>query len=146
MKQDNSDIIASTDKTTEAVKEQTEATKEQTQQDKEQYEQEKQEEADRENQGKLDLEQASSLFNFSVLNPFDSLFSAFKPGDGCVSIPTISRWLHSDNAQYCSWWPASVRSVLTPVFSIASMMLIFGFVVRWLGGSEVFKADVSGGY
>lgn len=106
--------------------------KKQTEQQKEQYDQEKQEEADRENQGKDDMDQATGIFNFNFLNPFSGIFALFSPASSCASIPTLARWVHSDTSTVCSWWSADVRSVLTPVFGISSMILLFGFIVNWL--------------
>lgn len=125
---DSQNQIASQDKTTEAVNAQTE-------QDKQQYEQEKQEESDREEQGKSDMDDATGIFNFNLLNPFAGIFGLFKPPTTCASIPTISRWLHSDTSTVCTWWSSDVISVLTPVFGIFSMMIVFGFLVHWLTGS-----------
>lgn len=111
------------------------ATEEQTKQQQEQYEKDKQEESERENQGSEDMNEATGIFNFNILNPFAGLWDLFNPSQ-CTSIPIISQWVHSESAQYCSWFPNSVRSVLTPVFGIASIMLLFGFFVRWLSGSR----------
>lgn len=126
---DSQNQIASQDKTTEAVNNQTK-------QDKEQYEQEKQEEQDRENQGKSDMDDATGIFNFNLLNPFAGIFGLFKPPTTCASIPTLARWVHSDTSTVCSWWSSDITSVLTPVFGIFSMMIVFGFLVRWLSGSS----------
>lgn len=107
----------------------------QTQQQQNQYNQEKQEESQREQSASGDSSQAQGLFNFNVLNPFANLWNAFN-SSGCVSIPTIAGMLHSTNTTYCPWFPSSVRSTLTPVMAIASSMLLFGFVVRWLSGNS----------
>lgn len=115
---------------------QTNAINQQTKQEQDQYEKEKQEEADRENQGKDDSNGLLDSVNFQLFNPFASLFSLFVPSDGCVQIPTLAGWLHSESSTVCSWWSPSVRNVLTPVFGISSMMLLFGFIVRWLNGSS----------
>lgn len=116
-------------------KDQTDAVNNQTQQDKDQYDQEKQEEADRENSAKDDGNSLLGIFNISLLNPFAGIWEIFNAG-GCTAIPNIAAWTNSDDAVYCSWWPQSIRATLTPVFSLAAMMLLFGFVSRWLGGSE----------
>lgn len=120
----------------------TDAINQQTEQDKSQYEQDKQEEQDRENSMQDATNEAGGIFNFSVINPFAPIFALFKSPDSCATIPIISNWLNSDSVVYCSWWPSSVRSVLTPVFGISSIMLLFGFVVRWLGGSEQIDVGV----
>lgn len=78
----------------------------------------------------------SNLFSFSIFNPFAPIFNLFTNGQSCASIPIIAGMLHAESDQYCSWFPLSVRNVLTPVFSLASVMLLFGFIVRWLGASS----------
>lgn len=108
----------------------------QSEDDQSQYEQEKQEEAERENELDGDSSQAQGVFSFSVFNPFLPLFSMFNVNQ-CVSIPTLSNMLGSSETQYCSWFNGTTRGILTPVMSIASVMLIFGFVIRWLGGSSI---------
>lgn len=108
----------------------------QIQQDREQYESEKKEENDRENQQQEEVSGLTGLFSFpNLLNPFDSFFDLFRDG-GCVAIPTLSGWFHTDSVNYCSWFPQSIRSVLTPVFGIVGVMLVFGFVIRWLEGGR----------
>lgn len=107
----------------------------QSQQQQEQYDEEKQEETQREESGNESADEMAGVFSFSVQNPFTALFGAFTSGNTCVSIPTIAAMINSDNTQYCPWFPASVRNVLTPVLSMLSMMVIFGFVVKWLNGS-----------
>ena len=78
----------------------------------------------------------ANLFNFGFLNPFQPLFNLFSDDNTCASIPTISSWLHTEDTQVCHFFPSSVRNVLTPVFGLASSMLLFGFAVRWLGSSS----------
>lgn len=117
-----------------------EAINNQTQQDKDQYEQEKQEEQEREESAKNEGNGLLGIFNITILNPFAGIWEIFNSG-GCTSIPTIASWVGSDNATYCSWWPQSIRAILTPVFSLAAMILLFGFVVRWLGGGRGIKID-----
>lgn len=126
---DSQNQIASQDKTTAAIDEQTK-------QQQDQYDQEKQEEQDRENQGKDDMSEATGIFNFNLLNPFAGIFGLFKPPSTCANIPTIARWVHSETSTVCSWWSSDVTSVLTPVFGIVSMMIVFGFLVHWLSGSS----------
>lgn len=151
-KVDNSDVISSLQQAQQqahtdaqnqlnATNQQTEAINQQTEQEKNQYDQEKQEEQDRENQGNEDADKAAGIFNFGVMNPFSGLFALFSPATSCSSVPTIANWLGTDQTTYCSWWPSSVRTVLTPVFGISSIMLLFGFVVRWLGSGYTFDVD-----
>lgn len=131
--QDANNQIDATNKTTEAINNQ--ANKEQ-----DRYEQDKQEEADREEQGNEDANKLGSLFTFNVLNPFIGIFGMFLPSSNCASIPTLARLLHLDNSTVCSWFPNDVRNIVTPVVSLSSSMLLFGFIVRWLD-----KGNLSGG-
>lgn len=112
----------------------------QSKQEQDRYDQDKQEESDRENAGKEDATKLGSLFTFNIINPFIGIFDMFLPGSSCASIPTLASWVHSDTTTVCSWWPSNVRNVLTPVFSLLSSMLLFGFIVRWLD-----KGNFSGG-
>lgn len=121
--------------TTDAVNNLNDTLENQQQQQQDQYEQEKQEETQREESGNESADEMAGVFSFSVQNPFTALFGAFTSGNTCVSIPTIAAMINSDDTQYCPWFPASVRNVLTPVLSMLSMMVIFGFVVKWLNGS-----------
>lgn len=77
-----------------------------------------------------------NLFNFNFINPFAPLFEMFTDNSECASIPTIAGMLNSEDDEYCPWFDSSTRSVLTPVLSIASIMLLFGFLVRWLSSSS----------
>lgn len=115
---------------------QTDAINNQAQQEQDRYDKDKQEESDRENQGKDDADSAKGMFSFSFLNPFVGIFELFNPS-GCVQIPTIAGMVGSDDTTYCPWFPASVINILTPVLGMASMMLLFGFVVGWLNGNDV---------
>lgn len=78
----------------------------------------------------------TNMFGFNFLNPFAPLFQMFGDNSQCASIPILAGMLHADNSTYCPWFDSSVRNVLTPVLSFASVMLIFGFAVRWLGASS----------
>lgn len=117
-------------------KEQTNALKQQTQQQKDQYDRNKAEEQNRENQGKDSSNQLKGLFNIQAINPFSAIFNLFQPQNSCVRIPIISSWLRISNLQICPWFPATVRNTLTPVFGVSSIMVLFGFVVRWLRKDE----------
>lgn len=77
-----------------------------------------------------------NIFSFGLAFPFTSFFQSFTDTTGCVNIPIIAGMLHSNSTQYCSWWSSDIRSVLTPVFSISSIMLIFGFIMHWLRNSD----------
>lgn len=82
------------------------------------------------------FQQLVNLFNFNFTNPFAPLFQLFTDGNDCVDIPIIAGMLGSTETQYCSWFPASVKNILTPVLGLSSLMLVFGFAVRWLGSSS----------
>lgn len=129
------------DKNTEAIDKQTEAIDNQTElivgAIKDNQQAEKDEQNQREEQGKEDADKAKDVFRFDLFNPFSPIFEMFNPG-GCVQIPTIASWLHVEDPQVCPWFPTEVRSVLTPVFSISSIMVLFGFVVKWLRSGDGF--------
>ena len=74
-----------------------------------------------------------NIFNLgNLIFPFQSFLTGFT-NQQCVSIPIIGSWLGlGANQQYCSWWSADIRNVLTPIFSASSMMLLFGFIIHWL--------------
>lgn len=74
------------------------------------------------------------VFNFGFVFPFRTFFEAFSDSTNCVTIPIIGGMLHNPNAQYCSWWSNDIRSVLTPVFSLSSIMIITGLIIHWLKG------------
>jgi hypothetical protein len=113
----------------------TDAVNAQTQQQKDQHDQEKKEEKDRENKGNDQSSKLGNLFSFTAFNPFSGLFGLFTSG-GCKPIPTIGKMLNKPDATYCPWFPDNVRSILTPVLGISSMMLIFGFFIRWLNSDD----------
>lgn len=77
-----------------------------------------------------------NVFGINLILPFDFLFNSFS-SNSCVSTPTINSWLHRPiNDQYCNWWPSDIRNTLTPVFMLASTMLLFGFIMSWLRDSD----------
>ena len=88
----------------------------------------------------------SSLFSFTILNPFQSIFNMFSDNDSCGSIPIIATMLHSNETTYCPWFSSNVRSVLTPVISMVSTMLLFGFFVSFLKSSTGNDVVDSGGH
>ena len=107
----------------------------QTQQQNQNFQQNKQEEKDREKKGNDQSNKLGNLFSFTAFNPFSGLFGLFT-GGGCKPIPTIGKMLNKPDATYCPWFPDNVRSILTPVLGISSMMLIFGFFIRWLNSDD----------
>ncbi len=116
-------------------KDQTNAINNQTQQEKDQYDQEKQEEQDRENQGNEDADQMAGLFDFTFVNPFYFLAAGFTPGNTCVSIPTIAGMLNTDQTTFCPFFSQETRNIVTPVLTMFTMIILFGFLVSWLGGN-----------
>lgn len=84
-----------------------------------------------------------NLFQFNFLNPFAPLFALFTSGDECVNIPIMASMLNSDENVVCPWFPASVRNIVTPVFMLVSVMIIFGFAVRWVKSSSSDFSPVS---
>lgn len=128
-------IVSAQNATTNAVNNLNLSVQEQTEQEQSQYESEKQEEAEREEAGEDDANQLLSIFNFNFSNPFAPILDSFT-NQQCVNIPTIASWLHSPTAVYCSWWSESIRNVLTPVFGLASSILLFGFIISWLRGGS----------
>lgn len=90
-------------------------------------------------------ESLKNLFGFNFSNPFQPIFSMFSPDSNCASIPTLAGMLHSEESTVCPWFSSETRSILTPVLSLASMMLLFGFAVRWLGARSGNFVEDSGG-
>lgn len=86
----------------------------------------------------------TGLFSFDFINPFAPIFNLFN-NDSCANIPTLASMLHSNETQVCPWFDSSVRNITTPVLGLASMMLVFGFVVRWLGSRSGNFIEDSGG-
>lgn len=87
-----------------------------------------------------------NVFSFGFLFPFTNFFNALTGSQSCVNVPIIGGMLSNPNAQYCSWWSNDIRSVLTPVFSIFSIMIIFGFLMSFLKGhSDPITAPSSSG-
>ena len=92
------------------------------------------------------FENLKNLLSFNILNPFDGFFQLFTNNNSCVSIPIIAGMLHAENDSYCPWFDSSTRDILTPVLGIASVMLLFGFIVRWLrSSSSDFSPSSAGG-
>lgn len=85
-----------------------------------------------------------SLFSFDFINPFAPLFNLFN-NDSCAQIPTLAGMLHSNETQVCPWFDSTVRNITTPVLGLSSMMLVFGFVIRWLGSRSGNFIEDSGG-
>ena len=86
----------------------------------------------------------TGLFTFDFFNPFAPIFNLFN-NDSCAQIPTLAGMLHSQETQVCPWFDSSIRNITTPVLGLSSMMLVFGFVVRWLGSRSGNFIEDSGG-
>ena len=73
-----------------------------------------------------------SVFQFTVLDPLASFWSLFSDNT-CVNIPIIGGLINMEGStQVCSWWPANIRAITTPVFTSAGTLLLWGFVMKWL--------------
>lgn len=86
-----------------------------------------------------------NMFNFIFINPFRPIFDLFSDNSTCASIPTIAGLIHSEETHVCPWFDSNVRNIVTPVLGLSSMMLIFGFAVRWLGARSGNFVEDSGG-
>lgn len=82
-----------------------------------------------------------NIFDFTFLFPFRSIFGMFDNSQ-CVEIPVIAGMLNTGST-YCTWWSPTVRSILTPVFTTFSLMLVTGFVFSWLTNGHAFTIDGS---
>lgn len=135
----NVQMIELLDGNTEAINNQTEqllgALTNQTSQEHSDYEAEKEEESERESEQSDSMDELSGVFSFTAFNPFSPILELFGSGDSCVDIPIIGSWLNLSDTEVCPFFPTNVRQILTPILGIFSMMLIFGFFVRWLGGN-----------
>lgn len=114
----------------------------QTQQQQDQYVAEKQEESDREEQGQDDADEMAGIFNFSIPFILQPLFAGFTDANSCVQIPTLASWLHTEQTEFCPFFPANIRTVLTPILQISGSLLLFGFLVSWLKGDSSQEIEV----
>ena len=72
---------------------------------------------------------------FTFGNPLATWFGMFS-NNQCVSIPKLKSWLHGTESQVCTPWSSDVRSNLTPVASVLSIMVAFGLLIHWLKGDS----------
>lgn len=86
----------------------------------------------------------NNLFGFTFINPFEPIFRLFTDNGSCAQIPTIAGMIHSEETQVCPWFDSTTRNIVTPVLGLSSMMLVFGFAVRWLGSSSGNMFEDSG--
>lgn len=87
-----------------------------------------------------------NVFRFNAINPFAGLLALFTDSNGCRTIPTLAGFIGVQNPNtflYCSWFPASVRNVVTPVIGMFATILVFGFFISWLKGSGSVFTDHS---
>lgn len=80
----------------------------------------------------------SHLFIFSIpisSTPLGGLFSGYNNSQ-CASIPLISNLLHAEEEVVCPFFTKVVRDIATPILASASVLLLFGFLVRWLSSSS----------
>lgn len=89
--------------------------------------------------------QLGNLFTFNFINPFAPIFNLFGNNESCAQIPNLASMIHSEETQVCPWFNATTRNIVTPVLGLSSMMLVFGFAVRWLGARSGNFIEDSGG-
>lgn len=52
--------------------------------------------------------------------------------DQCIDISTLDSLIHSNETQYCSWYPNNIRSIISPIINIFLVCFISGFIIKWL--------------
>lgn len=52
--------------------------------------------------------------------------------DQCIDISTFASLIHSNETQYCSWYPNNIRSIISPIINIFLVCFISGFIIKWL--------------
>ena len=52
--------------------------------------------------------------------------------DQCIDISTLASLIHSNETQYCSWYPTNIRSIISPIINIFLVCFISGFIIKWL--------------
>lgn len=52
--------------------------------------------------------------------------------DQCIDISTLASLIHSNETQYCSWYPNNIRSIISPIINIFLVCFISGFIIKWL--------------
>ena len=77
-----------------------------------------------------------NAIKFTFSNPFLPLFSLFLAPDDCANIPTVAQMLHSNQTRICPIYPSWIYPITTPVIMFICMMLLFGFLIRWLNGES----------
>lgn len=78
-----------------------------------------------------------NLFNFSIPSqPLGLVLGGFTNQESCASIPIIAGMIHSNETQVCPWFSAETRAITTPVLTLFSGFLVFGFIIHWLGSSS----------
>ena len=75
------------------------------------------------NTDNLKFEPPTFLFNW---------FWSLGTTDNCVDISTLASLIHSNETQYCSWYPTNIRSIISPIINIFLVCFISGFIIKWL--------------
>lgn len=91
------------------------------------------------------IDQFNNLFHFSVVNPLQPIFESFTHSNSCVSIPILAGMLNTDQDEYCPIFNSTLRGIVTPVFSLLAVFMVFFFFVRWLNSSTGNDFVDSGG-
>ena len=85
--------------------------------------------------GKKDVssQDMSGFDRLSLLFPFAQIFTGFvNPDDECASIPTVASMIHSKESIVCPFFSSHTRPILTPVITSVGLIILFGFVVKFL--------------
>ena len=99
--------------------------------------------------GKKDVSSSdmSGFDNLSLLFPFAQIFTGFvNPDDECASIPTIATMIHSKDKIVCPFFSSNTRAILTPVITSVGLIIIFGFVIKFLMSGTSLDLGGSGSH
>lgn len=66
---------------------------------------------------------------------FNGLFNA-SGNDSCKNFTILPSLFGVQSAYICSPWGSDIRNILTPLFSFASIMLLFGFIIGFFRNSD----------
>lgn len=52
--------------------------------------------------------------------------------EDCVDISVLASLIHSPETTYCTWYPTSIRSIISPIINLFIVCLLSGFIISWL--------------
>lgn len=90
----------------------------------------------------------NSLLGLNIANialPFSNWFDLFTD-QRCTTISVIPGWFGLSSQYICSPWPYTITSVLTPIMSVMSIMLLFGFIIHFMRGGGTPGDDIAYGH